>query len=446
MSESILSSGTIELTQKGSGNARALPQAISGGSTGFLETATAMLALFFFTGGLTNESQGYAVDVPQQNLLLFLLQFFVYLAFLPFIIKNRENILRASKPVYLIWILILITFISTTWSQAPGETFKHSVLLLATTTFGMYFGTRFKPDEQLRLLEAVLGISIILSFVLVLVLPAYGVQQWEYVGAWRGIYPHKNALAHTMVLAALVYLMQFRVRGMRIGAMLGLTGAAVLILMAQSVTGLLVFSLIVILFRVSFLLRWARSRLLMATIVAIPAALFALRRLLENWTTYMELLGRNSTLSGRVYLWILAGIMGIQRPWLGYGYNGFWLGPAGPSARIWRALNWPAMNGHNGFLDLWLSLGLLGLSIFLLLFGTIFWRALKLARSFESPLGLWPFAYLLFLFVYNLDESNLFQHNSIFWVLFVAVCVSLEQMPRSTSASVMSIGGSQCES
>jgi O-antigen ligase len=351
----------------------------------------------------------------------------VYLAFLPFIIKNRENILRACKPVFLAWILVSIALISTGWSQVPEETFKHSVLLFVTTVFGMYFGTRFEPGEQLRVLAVVLGISIVLSFMLALVLPAYGVQQWEYVGAWRGIYPHKNALAHTMALAAVVYLMQLRLRGMRIGAMLGLIGAAVLILMSQSVTGLLVFGLIVIFLKGSFLLRWEKSRLLMATIVAIPAALFVVRRLLENWTTYMQMLGRTSTLSGRVYLWVLAGIMGIRHPWLGYGYNGFWLGPRGPSAHIWRALNWPAMNGHNGFLDLWLSLGLLGLSIFLVLFGIVFWRALKLARSFESPLALWPLAYLLFLFVYNLDESNLFQHNNLFWVLFIAVCASLGQ-------------------
>ena len=84
-------------------------------------------------------------------------------------------------------------------------------------------------------------------------------------------------------------------------------------------------------------------------------------------------------------------------------------------------MNWTAPNAHNGFLDLWISLGLAGLFVFLIGFAFVFWKAFKTARSSGGIERLWPLAYLILLFLYNLDETNLVAHNSLIWILYVAV-------------------------
>ena len=78
----------------------------------------------------------------------------------------------------------------------------------------------------------------------------------------------------------------------------------------------------------------------------------------------LALLGRDATLSGRTGLWdaVLAAIS--MKPLLGYGYESFWNGLAGPSASVVAAVHWIPPHAHNGFLDLWLDLGALGLLIF----------------------------------------------------------------------------------
>jgi O-antigen ligase len=89
------------------------------------------------------------------------------------------------------------------------------------------------------------------------------------------------------------------------------------------------------------------------------------------------------------------------------------------------AVHWLAPNAHNGFLDLWISLGLVGLALFLAGFAIVFWKSFKKARLGNSVELRWPLVYLIFLVVYNLDETNLFQHNSLMWALYVAVAGSL---------------------
>jgi O-antigen ligase len=131
-------------------------------------------------------------------------------------------------------------------------------------------------------------------------------------------------------------------------------------------------------------------------------------------------LNREQSLSGRLYVWVLGVTMALRKPWLGYGYSAFWLGPHGPSARISAALNWAAPNGHNGLLDLGLDLGLAGVTIFLLGFFIYAFGVLMAFRKRPAPEYLWPLLLLGFLVLINITESALASDNSLFWVLYTA--------------------------
>ena len=133
-----------------------------------------------------------------------------------------------------------------------------------------------------------------------------------------------------------------------------------------------------------------------------------------------------TTITGRTKLWSLLLEMIKKRPWLGYGYGAFWLGNDGPSAEVWRVITWwKPPHAHNGWLDLWLELGLLGLISFLIGFLFNIIRALNLMRLHQKSETIWPLLYLVFIVLFNLTTSTLMVQNEIFWVLYVAVSFSL---------------------
>lgn len=123
-------------------------------------------------------------------------------------------------------------------------------------------------------------------------------------------------------------------------------------------------------------------------------------------------------------MWILCFAMALRRPWLGYGFNAFWQGREGPSARIARALDFTALHAHNGFLEILLDLGLVGLLVFGIGFVIYVWRACSLLRKPRLEFA-WPLMCLTFVFLANLTEGPLVSRNDFFWVLYTATAFNL---------------------
>lgn len=397
------------------------------GGEAFWETTAAVLTILFFSnvnGGTAELQQGYNPDPTRHNAAAFAVQMCVYLLALPFLFRYRSALIGFAREQKLIWLLVGLAVLSSMWSQVPRDTFKHGLLLAFTTAWGLYFGTRYSVGQQLRLLAWSLGIAMVLSFIAAILLPGYGTMAWEHFGAWRGVYPHRNVLARMMVLATLVFVLLARKKDeSRFLYRLAALGSVLLVLISDSKTGLVILFFFAILSGLSPVLQWKRSRFVLS--LAVLACLAVCLLLWLPWLDILQMLGRDITLTGRLNLWILVIVKALQHPWLGYGYNGFWLGLGGESAYVWVAMHWLAPNAHNGFLDLWLGLGLIGLALFLAGFAIVFWKSLKKARLGNSAEFRWPLLYLIFLVVYNLDETNLFQHNSLMWALYVAVAGSL---------------------
>jgi O-antigen ligase len=391
------------------------------------ESTTAILTILFLSGinaAIGDTQQGYSADPTKHDTAAFAVQMCVYLLVLPFLFRHRGALLGFARKQKLIWLLVGLAVLSSMWSPLPGNTFKHGILLAFTTAWGLYFGTRYSVKQQLRLVAWSLGIAIVLSFVAAILFPDSGTMKWEHFGAWKGIYPHRNALARMMVLSTLVFVVQARKKDVsKFLCWLAAFGSVLLVLLSGSKTGLVILFFFAILSGLSPLLRWKRSRFALS--LSVLACLAVCLMLWLPWLDILKMLGKDITLSGRLTLWILVIVKALQHPWLGYGYNGFWLGLGGESASVWVAVRWLAPNAHNGFLDLWISLGLVGLALFLAGFAVVFWKSFKRARLGNTAEFRWPLLYLIFLVVYNLDETNLFQHNSLMWALYVAVAASL---------------------
>jgi len=117
---------------------------------------------------------------------------------------------------------------------------------------------------------------------------------------------------------------------------------------------------------------------------------------------FAKAMGRDPTLTDRTMIWSVVLSVKIN-PLIGTGYESFWLGSR--LDQIWA--QWPGINeAHNGYLAVYLNLGLIGLfliSAFLVAsYGNI-WKGLNRASSLSAfTLGVWTVS--LF---YNMTEAAL---------------------------------------
>ncbi|MGB3614293.1 MAG: O-antigen ligase, partial [Elainellaceae cyanobacterium] len=145
--------------------------------------------------------------------------------------------------------------------------------------------------------------------------------------------------------------------------------------------------------------------------------------------------GKDLTFSGRTDLWSIALTKIQERLWWGYGYGGFWRGWSGPSADVWFLEPWFPKHSHNGYLDLWLDVGLLGMVVFGLGLAFAFYRAIRRVSVTQTSEYLLPLAYLTFMLLYNLTESVWLLQNTFFWIFYVTtVCTRHAPQERDEPA------------
>jgi exopolysaccharide production protein ExoQ len=407
----------------------------------FIEKVFVLLTLILFTEPLAL----LEIFASDKN-LIFRLQVFLLciigLITIAFIILYKKQIIYYAIKEKLLWLLVLISIFSIFWSAKPLWSVISSIMLLNTTLFGVYFGIRYSLKEQMQILAWAFGVSAILSIIFAVALPSYGVMGMGYIyssqdighrGVWQGIYGHKNALGQYMSLGGLIFL-SFTQTSIQYSwiAWIGFALSISLLLISTSKTALVVFLAVIALIPLYKALRWNHT-------FAIPACIFTVlvfgvlaTLLVSNLDTVLQLLGRDIKLSGRTLLWAIIGYKIWQRPWLGYGYGGFWRGWEGESADVWRVVNWDVSHAHNGFLNLWLDIGLLGLSVFVVSYSILYLRAVSWVRITKSSWNLIPIIYLTFLLFFNFTESPLMKEN-IFWVLYVSLIFSMHKMSLNIS-------------
>lgn len=344
-------------------------------------------------------------------------------------------ILRRFREVLAGWTSIALTasfatfsMISFLWSQDAAVTLRKSVFLMLTTAFGIYLGRCYSMTRQLRMISvAALTVSL-LSIGFALFLPRYGLDHDAHEGVWLGVFTQKNVCAREM-LFLLVCLLSYtplhsRMRWVRWTAV---AGVITVIVGTRSKTAWLLTILAMGFFPALRRMRQVSAGLMTAVLMVAGAVMgsgvvlasSALPRVL------MMLSGGDATMTGRTEIWRAVMQAIWKRPLLGYGFAAFWLSLRGESANIILALRWAVPAAHNGFLEIWLQLGAVGL----LLFGAGLLQALlrAFAGAYQPSFthAAWPLAVLLLGIVYNLDESSFMQANDFLWVLYVATLVNL---------------------
>jgi len=139
--------------------------------------------------------------------------------------------------------------------------------------------------------------------------------------------------------------------------------------------------------------------------------------------TIFEMLGRDRTLTGRTQIWeLVVGL--VPNPLIGTGYESFWLGER--LTKIWE-IYWHHPNqAHNGYLEIYLNLGWIGLALFAGVALSAYVhgkRVMTIQFDYGSfQIVLWVAALLL-----NMTEA-VFKEGSAIWLLFLIVAMDPDGM------------------
>ena len=259
-------------------------------------------------------------------------------------------------------------------------------------------------------------------------IPSYGISQDIHWGAVKGLFPNKNIMGRQMVFAILTLALA-EPKAVPVWLRRCCLGmAVVLLLLANAATALVTAIFCTLMYPVLSLLRVSKQRTLPLWVPVAPIFALSLFAVVANYGALAQSLGRNATLTGRVPLWhaVIGAIW--QHPWFGYGYNVFWKRDTGELAKVIYAARFPAMHAHNGYLDILLAMGALGLLVFFGGYLTSLFRAYRVFRMDEIRGAKWPLLFLLFFAVFNLTESAILRPMSFLWIPFVSTYVSLALM------------------
>jgi O-antigen ligase len=164
----------------------------------------------------------------------------------------------------------------------------------------------------------------------------------------------------------------------------------------------------------------------------IPAATIALVLLgiggiyvASNLPTVLAVLSKDASFSGRIPLWTTVLTLSEGKRLLGFGFGGFW---ATNTYAVYSLVGWNASKAHNGFIDLLLDLGWVGVIIYAMNTVTAIFRSMKFVAREKTLESQWPLLVLSLILLYNLVESDLLVPNSFLWAAYVVVTVSMQRI------------------
>ncbi len=358
------------------------------------------------------------------------------------VILTRVNLFLwlCSRNKALILMIALVMF-SAVWSVDPSVSLRRAVALLGTTIFAIYIVMRFRPEEMLDLLCTAFALAVIATLIVVFLFPDVGVHpEQSKNGAWRGIFGHKNNMGRTMTLGGIVYLVSAMIRPRaRLVLWLGFIVCACLVALSGSRTAWITLAALLVMIWPLQALRRSQTPLAFRSVLIGVLILSGGLLLLLFYEAGLDLVGRDATFSARTKIWGLAFELGWRRPILGYGYRAFWT--EANAGRLYMLLAWGEGfdQGHSGFLDLWLELGIAGVSVFVLTLVLCLHRVMSRLTSSRDPIGLWFPLFLAFMILTGLTEAAIFQQGRIEWILYVTTLLYLcmpqpeRQSTRATS-------------
>jgi exopolysaccharide production protein ExoQ len=394
--------------------------------------ASAWLWVWFGIGGGTGGGLDAQLDGSPVDAVIFLL---LLLAAIGVLLRRKSKVrayLKSSYPVLLYYGYCLA---SCLWSPFPEVACKRWLKAVGDLVMVLVVLTDPQPMEALRRVSARVGFILMPASLLLIRYSTIG-RGFDEDGnpSNLGVTTNKNTLGLITWVMCLASIWSFRSlyiarkqpnRNKRLVAhgALVLSGLAVLVL-AHSATSV---SCTVLGTGLLFLsgLSWVRQQpRRLNTVVLGLAALTSVGMVFDLKGAILHALGRKPDLTGRTVIWQRI-IPMARNPIIGAGFESFWNASApilhrikGPEGRMFQNLN----TSHNGYIDAYLNLGLVGVALIALILLSGYVRA-NGAFLRDREIGGLSLAFLATCAVYSVTEAG-FRILTPSWMFLLIAVVS----------------------
>ena len=383
---------------------------------------------------------------------------------IPMLARRRPQPFRWRRLPWTALAYTALALVSVAWSQWRGPTIATGVLLAAITVNGLFIAHVLTWHEIVRALSSafkwILGLSLALELWVSLVLhgpllpnfvelPEGDIDpQWYWVrdnlfdgGRIQGIVGNANLLAIVSLFALITFGVLFAARARwRTTLALWMLLALYFLVRTSSATALACAAAAAVVLVVALLMRRARTPgartrvyvIAIGSTVIVGTAVWLLREPL------LALVGRSSDLTGRSdKIWAAVLQRVAEHPLFGNGFSSPWI-PSDPAFDGWIVDHGiTVFHAHNMWLDVLLQLGVLGLILMAVAYGSLLWRSwffavdrprwdLDAQRPY-SPLTLLPSLFTVVLLVQGLTESTPIMLWG--WLLVVLLSFKLKSVP-----------------
>ena len=346
------------------------------------------------------------------------------------------------------WFFVFFIYfgISIIWSDFPYVGFKRWIKDIGNIVMVLLILTEKEPAQAIKaVFMRYIYVAIPLSIVLIKYFPEIGryYNIWTWEVSYSGITYEKNTLGPIAFISGLFLvwdLIQMWDNKERRNDLTDLLTRVVLLLMAfwlviiaKSSTALACLLLgIGIIFFMRLPLARRQIKYLGSYSLGVGFFLIFLYTVPGVLETFVQIVGRDTTLTGRTDLWEDV-LKEPINPVLGTGYQSFWLGPR--AERIWDKYYFHPNQAHNGYLETYLNGGLVGLCLLVGMIisgGRKLKNALLLGRNDETL----SFTFFVLVLFSNLTEATL-NRLSLVWLILIISVVNCPRLPEIVNEGVV---------
>ena len=399
-----------------------------------LISGSRMVSQWLSITGLWNAAPLSSVDQSldgspfDRNLLLGLIALAVIV-----LIRRRPlvvRVARANGPILLFFLYCAATIV---WSDYPDVALKRWTKAIGDLAMVLIVVTDANPMAAVKRLLARVGFLLVpLSILLIKFFPNIGFayHSFTFTPNYMGVATSKNELGGISLLFGVASAWRFfealqdkrdPSRTRRLAA----HGALVVMSLwlfwrANTMTALMCFLMAVALIAATSFSRFARKPLVVHLMAGGMLCVSFSALFLDVGSGLVETIGRDPTLTGRTQVWHL--ILGLtSNPLLGTGFESFWLGPR--LDKIYSMYWWHPNEAHNGYIEVFLNLGWIGLALLGVVLVTGYRNVIAAFRQ-DPGAGRLRLAYFMVAIVYNFTESAIRIMHPV-WILFLLAVLAI---------------------
>ncbi|MEN6321055.1 MAG: O-antigen ligase family protein [Syntrophaceae bacterium] len=366
-------------------------------------------------------SEGNEVDR-----IVFLL---LILASIMVLVQRRLNWSELLKNNGWIWPYCIFCAFSILWSDEPFVTFKRWIKLIGVISMALVILTETHPYEALGvILRRIAYLLLPLSMLFIIYYPDLG----RCYGAdgtvmYTGVTFQKNKLGMLCLICGIYFCWNliFNSReGNKSGKLLHFIYFIFLLIIgrllyvSQSATSQVCLAVAICIFLISrvpaFIQKPNRN---ITTGIVLLSFYVILEFFFEIKETVIIMFGRTPDLTSRVPVWEKL-LTHVQNPLFGFGYQNFWTGER--MVQVWDQVGATIVTSHNGYLDTYLDLGIVGLSLALI---SIIAGAGKAAKHLnrEYAYAILRLSIIIVFAIYNWTETAFIPLNNVFLLFWVSI-------------------------